>query len=404
MLFPKKFLKTLIPVVLPVAFAAAALQPTLAISAPISAKANASTIGSEQAVPSPSLHERLCDVNPNWVSILGSETFDLDGESEVGEVQLLQKHFELMIERLENAKVDDLNASQTKQRRANIQRLREYAVDGVFPQNIFVAGRRPVFIDPWGTHCAVGHLIATSGYPGLARRINEEHRLDELGAITTDGLREWQLASGLRIEELALIQPHYQFRMNSQTIKYPSEIEALILGDSSTVLEALEKGELKVDSRCGGKTLLHIAAAAGDLKLVKRLVEMGADLNAVSTLGCDEDETGKGGKHSRFEVRLDGSTQVTKGDRYAGKGRVYQTVRGAFVADVLQDFYGGLAGKNALEFATAEPRPSKYGAPMYAYYGKRMPFGGVGNGSNPLEEVKTKRTEVAKWLREQGLK
>jgi hypothetical protein len=404
MLFKKTFLQSVIPVVLPMALAAAMLQPTFAHSAPVSAKSESATIQSGRVDPPTKLHEQICEVNPNWAAILGSGAFDLASEDVVGEVKLLQKHFELVIERLGNAKVDDLNASQMKQRVANIQRLREYAVGGVFPQNIFVPGRRPVFIDPWGTHCAVGHLIATSGHPGLARRINQEHQLDELGVITTDGLKEWQLASGLRIEELALIQPHYQFRFNSQTIQYPSEIESLILGDSSALLEALEKGEVQVESRCGGKTLLHFAAAAGDLKLVKRLVEMGADLQAVSTLGCDEDEIAQGGKHSRFEVRWDGSTRVTSANHYLSKGRVYKSVRGSFVADVLQDFYGGMDGKNALEYATADPRPSKHGVSKHAYYGKRLPFGNSDKESNPLDEVKNGRAEVAKWLREQGLK
>ncbi|PHQ32955.1 ankyrin repeat domain-containing protein [Rhodopirellula bahusiensis] len=404
MSFMKQLSEFVIPFLLPTMLAVSGLPAT-------TPKVERSTVGvvpaavkEEATERQHNLHKRLLEVNPNWAGKVHEE-FDRNGvEALNNEVTLLQKHFELVIARLNAADISDLSRSQLDQRSANIQRLRDYMVEGDFPQNIFVPGRRPVFIDPWGTHCAVGHLIATSGHADLAQRINREHRLDVLKNIQTEGLGEWQLASGLRLDELVLIQPHYQFRMRSQTIEYPAEIEALVLGDSSAVLEALKAGELKVGARCGGKTLLHFAAASGDLALVKRLVDMGADLNGVSTLGCDEDEIAKGGKHSRFEVRWDGSTRVTSANHYLSKGRVYKSVRGSFVADVLQDFYGGMDGKNALEYATSDPRPSKHGVSMHAYYGKRLPFGNPDKEISPLDEVKNGRAEVAKWLREQGLK
>jgi hypothetical protein len=286
----------------------------------------------------------------------------------------------------------------------NIQRLQNYMTDGVFPKNIVVPGRRPVFIDPWGTHCAVGHLIASSGHPELAKRINQEHCLDVLRDIKTEGLSVWQIASGLNMDELALIQPHYAFRAFSQTIKYPPEIESLILGDSLAVIEALKSGKLSVESRCGGKTLLHFAAAAGDLELVKSLVEQGADLNAVSTLGCNEAEISKGGNHSNFEARWDAPTLVTQGNYSHSAGRVYETMSGSFVADVLQDFYGGMDGKNALEYATAAPRASKNRFANYTYHRfvHGPGFGSRLSVNDPLESLKNGRAEVAEWLQQQG--
>ncbi|MFG0264625.1 MAG: ankyrin repeat domain-containing protein [Rhodopirellula sp. JB055] len=352
------------------------------------------------------LKSRLCDVNPNWSGKLPSQLDLVELGTATDEVSLLQMHFQLVLDRLNVADVDDLKDSQLEERHRNINRLREYMLRGEFPQNVFVAGRRPVFIDPWGVHCAVGHLIAVSGHADLAQQINREHRLNVLNDIQTKGLAEWQSASGLRMEELALIQPHYQFRLNSQTIQYPAELESLILGDSSAILKSLSNGELALDSRCGGKTLLHFAAAAGDLELVKRLVEMGADINAVSTLGCDEAVIANRGKHARFEIRWDAATQVTNEESRLQLGRVYQTTRGAYVADVLQDFFGGVAEKNALDFATAKPRPtaSNAGRYMYRHKGIPNPSGKAVAGDNPLQRLKDDRSEVAKWLREQGLK
>lgn len=401
-----RFFKLVFPLVLPIALAITSPQSTRTCSAAISADLIPARVQSDHPDRSLEWKVRLREVNPIWDHIsVGSSTAKAE-EVMTTEIDLLRQHFELVIERLKNAHTNGLSRSQLNQRSANIQRLVEYMDDGVFPKNVFVVGRRPVFIDPWGTHCAVGHLIASSGHAELAQRINREHRLDELKNIKTEGLSEWQQASGLRIEELALIQPHYHFRKSSQTIQYPPELESLILGDSSGVLQALENGKLNVQSRCGGKTLLHFAAAAGDLNLVKRLASLGADLDAISTLGCDQAELKQGGNHSRFEVRWDASTKVTQGDRYAARGRVYTTVRGSHVADVLQDFFGGIAGKNPLHFATAKPRLSNHGNSIHRYHrnGQQHPFGAPGTKTNPLDELKGGRADVAKWLRENGVK
>ncbi|KLU05513.1 hypothetical protein RISK_002145 [Rhodopirellula islandica] len=384
------WLKLAIPFVLPALLAAVSLHATEPF---------------ETRKPTRELQTQLLEVNPNWSERMPDQSALASLRSVDDEVALIQTHFRLVLDQLMAANVDDLTESQSEERARNIERLREYTLAGVFPQNVFVAGRRPVFIDPWGTHCAVGHLIATSGHPQLARLIDREHRLDVLGRIETDGLTEWQLASGLRVQELALIQPHYEFRNNSQTIQYPTEVESLILGDSAEILEALKSGKLTVNNRCGGKTLLHFAAASGDLELVKHLVDLGADLHAVSTRGCDESEIAKGGRYKRFEVRWNASTEVTPGKRYADGGRVYETVQGSFVADVLQDFFGGMVGKNALHYATAEPRMAKLGHSKHLYYsnGFQHRIGNRDASTNPLDSLKEGRAAVATWLQEQGL-
>jgi len=364
---------------------------------------------SSQATGQDELFQRLCEMNGNW----SSRTPDFNVVSEAGssddDVALIQMHLKLVIDELEKADVDHLTSPQLEQRRANIVALQAYMVDGKFPQNVFVPGRRPVFIDPWGTHCAVGHLIAVSGQPELAKAINKTHQLDVLRDIQTDGLTKWQVASGLTLDELALIQPHYEFRKApSDTLNYPKEIEDLIRGDAKAVVKAIESGDLSVEARCGGKTLLHFAAAAGDLELVQLLIKKGADINAMSELGCDKTEIAKGGKHSIFSVQWDSSTLVTKGNARGPSGRVYQSARGAFVADVLQDVFGGIAGKNALDYATAKPGTRPRGSYSYYYanastigvglYGQQIPQ------NDPFALLTEGRAAVAKWLNEQGLK
>ena len=297
-----------------------------------------------------SLLDQLLCLNPAWsdrlpnFDVLSTQTTTIDRE-----VALIQSHLRLAIDQLQNADVSHLSSAQLKQRAQNIERLETYMIDGVFPQNLFVPGRCPVFIDPWGTHCAVGHLIASSGYANLAQAINSEHQLDLLRDIKTPGLSEWQLASGLSLDELALIQPSYHSRL----LIYPKEIEALINGDSSQVRAAIESGELCVNARCGGKTLLHFAAAAGDLELAKLLIAKGADLYAVSEIEikrvnpvtAEEIEaayknpySGPRSSQTEYEVRWNKPTLITRNPgrhAWGDVGNVFSALRGRDIACLL---------------------------------------------------------------------
>ena len=343
------------------------------------------------------LFQRLCELNENWSSRTPDFSVLTDGSID-DNVSLIQTHLRLVIDQLETADVQQLTPDQLDQRLSNIQRLKTYMTDGKFPQNVYVPGLRPVFIDLSGTHCAVGHLIATSGNPQLANTINQEHQLDVIRNIETEGLSEWQLASGLSLDELALIQPQYEFeKLPSDTLHYPGEIEDLICGDSTAIISAIQCDPSLLKARCGGKTLLHFAAAAGDLELVKLLVANGADINAVSNSGCDKAELAKGGRHSIFRVQWNESTRVTQVHYRGFGGRVFQHVSGAYVANVLQDIFGGIAEKNALFYATVEP--GKAGRGIYQL--------GLGYGqdrANLIEQLQKDRASVAKWLKEQGLK
>ncbi|QEF98332.1 Ankyrin repeat protein [Stieleria maiorica] len=348
------------------------------------------------------LYKRLCELNTNWngyaprFEILNG-TFPIDDE-----IALIQTHLKLVIAQLRSADISHLSDSQLAQRNAHLQILQTYMADGNFPQNIFVTGRRPVFIDPWGTHCAVGHLIATSGHSRLADVINREHRLDYLRDIRTAGLAQWQHASGFSLDELALIQPTYR----STTLVYPKEIEQLILGDSAALMAGINSGEIDVHARCGGKTLLHLAAAAGDLTLAQLLVDQGADLHAVSTLGCEKSELAKGGRQTVVTVRWDQPTSVTnRGGMGIGVyGAVFKTERGRFVADLFGDIRGGREGLNAFDYATQSPVSS------WGYHRvpiNRTPWGVKGVKKQPkneiLETLKANRAAVASWLKEQGV-
>lgn len=357
------------------------------------------------------LYPLLLELNPNWTN--RQPDFRAVASSCFGEeVTLIQTHLRLVIEQLEAADVAHLEAAQLRQRRVHIRTLRSYMSAARFPMNVFRPGLCPVFIDPWGTHCAVGHLIATSGHQELATRINNEHQLDFLRDIKTEGLSEWQLSSGLTFDELALIQPQYAWRLRSMRLSYPKEIEQLMLGHSQDVVNALQCGDLDVEARCGGKTLIHFAAAAGDLDLVKMLVQRGADLHTVSQAGCSPTDIGSLNRHLSFVLNWGQPTQVTevKPKGYGGfrvAGAAYSTARSSYIADVLRDLAGGDAEKNALYYATADPRPTGNAIPTYRsirHAGIRLKGMNKPPSDPKMEQLKEGRAAVAAWLREQGLK
>jgi hypothetical protein len=91
-----------------------------------------------------------------------------------------------------------------------LDKLREYRIIGRFPRNYSGSkGRKPCFIDKHGNICAVGYLFAQSAGYSLAERINNQHQYDEIKDMNMPELTEWVAASGLTLEECAMIQPGY---------------------------------------------------------------------------------------------------------------------------------------------------------------------------------------------------
>lgn len=357
------------------------------------------------------LHQRLSQINAGWLERTPDFSILREAPSTNSEIDLIQTHLKLVVEQLNRADNSHLSAAQRQQRMIHIQELERYLRAGIFPKNVFVSGYRPVFIDPWGTHCAVGHLIARSGAGDLAATINEEHQLDFLGDIQTSGLEEWQVASGLSFEELALIQPTY----HSRGLSYPEAIEELILGDSITIRKAIEADPTLVTARCGGKTLLHFAAAAGDLELVKLLVQKGADIHTVSTfrspVKLDSEEKVSGdskpekpshifprSSSTLYTVRWNEPTLMTPnrtgGIRMGVFGRVFSSKASANITNKLGDLSGGVADKNAIYFATEIRRMTYAGKELKAHV-----------ETDPgLIQLSEGRAEVVAWLNAQGLK
>jgi hypothetical protein len=100
-----------------------------------------------------------------------------------------------------------LGDTQRATRARMLEHLHAYIERGEFPRNHEVAGRRPHFIDKDGRICAVGYLIEQTAGRAAAETINARHEWDYVRDI--DGIEPWVEASGLSVDELAMIQPSY---------------------------------------------------------------------------------------------------------------------------------------------------------------------------------------------------
>jgi hypothetical protein len=87
-------------------------------------------------------------------------------------------------------------------------RERPVPVDGAYPG---AEGRTPVFVDDRGAHCAVGYLLAADGQEALVADVVEGGNLRFVHEIDHPGLRAWAAGAGFTVEELARIQPSYDW-------------------------------------------------------------------------------------------------------------------------------------------------------------------------------------------------
>lgn len=94
-------------------------------------------------------------------------------------------------------------------RRANLAVLREYRKGRQYPRNDTGLPSTPYFVDSAGRHCAVAHLMRTSGADQAVRRIAATANLARIDDMDPVVVASWSAGSGLTKRELARIQPSY---------------------------------------------------------------------------------------------------------------------------------------------------------------------------------------------------
>ena len=152
-------------------------------------------------------------VNTLLNPVIGNESLaELDAEAlaRMDDTQKVKAHLSHVHDRLLEASAHYPNEVQAK-RRALLDAFAEYIAAERYPVNERYEGRRPCFIDAHGTYCAVGHLVKETAGEALAEAINGAHQYDYIADMALPALREWIADSGFSLEEIAMIQPTYDF-------------------------------------------------------------------------------------------------------------------------------------------------------------------------------------------------
>ena len=193
---------------------------------------------------SATLNEHLREVNMQWVKQDPAPDGGAASAVFTHESDRIHRHLVMVRERLLLRSTSGLTADQRANRAHLLNRLWAYAEGRRFPQNLVMAKRNPVFIDPYGTACAVGWLMIESGHGDLAKDISAGYNLGYVHEIIADeryatGVAEWASVHGFTVDELAWIQPGYPPSLPWQPFGGGTNGEV-------TVIENLANGHLLV--------------------------------------------------------------------------------------------------------------------------------------------------------------
>lgn len=155
-------------------------------------------------------YDQLCAFNFNWKKYSHRAP---EGPARIfqSDKEYIQAHLQNVLIILRGNPVSQFSETQLRSRMLLLQLLDEYRQEGRFPVNNARHERIPVFIDRSFTHCAVAYLLQQTGHEDLALRIAHDDNFAWVKDIATDGLLQWQQASGLTLEEVKLIQGAYDF-------------------------------------------------------------------------------------------------------------------------------------------------------------------------------------------------
>ncbi len=165
------------------------------------------------SVSYPTVQEQLENLNKNWKDICLDYSILKERVPLTNDVSIIQMHLSLVEKTLRNKNVDNLSTEQKQNRKKCLDILHKYWTNGVFPKNLFHAKRTPYFIDKFGTACAVGQLIISTGYGEFAKKVMNENNnayISELNSKYPE-INKWATMFGFTIDELAWIQPCYCF-------------------------------------------------------------------------------------------------------------------------------------------------------------------------------------------------
>lgn len=159
----------------------------------------------------PTVKEQLENLNQCWKDKNFDDQILKERILLKDEIKLIQTHLSLVEQKLRDKNTDNLSTEQKTNRLKCLDILHDYWINGAFPKNLYHNKRTPYFIDNFGTACAVGQLIISSGCEDFAKKISNESNylyIKELNEKYSD-LKNWADTYGFTIDELAWIQPGY---------------------------------------------------------------------------------------------------------------------------------------------------------------------------------------------------
>lgn len=126
------------------------------------------------------------------------------------EKRRLDAHFDSVLTTLGKSTAR-LLPSQAHARAACLRELARYQRRGRFPLNRDTGrARTPIFVDRYGTRCALGHLLDAFGAGALVDEVATSRNQATVAELTDlPALVGWLDAHGLTVDEAALIQPSY---------------------------------------------------------------------------------------------------------------------------------------------------------------------------------------------------
>ena len=157
----------------------------------------------------PTVRHQLEDLNKYW-RVTSCNYAELNKRVELSsDVPLIQMHLMLVERFLRETTSQSLSPEQKENRLMCLDILHTYCLNGVFPKNLYHSVRTPYFIDDFGTACAVGQLVISSGYAHLARKISSENNYAYIEDMNYPELLTWADKFGFTLRELEWIQPSY---------------------------------------------------------------------------------------------------------------------------------------------------------------------------------------------------
>lgn len=123
----------------------------------------------------------------------------------------LDAHFREVLTELHARSLRGLSRAQRRARQTHLSRLDQYRQRRRFPRNLHHPfGAVPIFVDDFGTRCAMAHLIEQAGDADLMQDVARARNTDRVHALADiAALGAWLEANGLTVDEAARIQPSY---------------------------------------------------------------------------------------------------------------------------------------------------------------------------------------------------